>query len=326
MEPSAIERDLDELEIRIERLRALYEQYFMGLEKLEPQIPRKEVERRIHLLRKEQIRNTALRFKFQMLIQRYNTLQQYWARVTREIENGTYRRDVMRAAARFGAKDALTILGKRRAEKYAALAAAQGQRKAQGPPADPEEEEVELDSEDLIDDEDVLSLRDVDAIDAPATFLPLVTPAPPLPLVTSTPPLPAPARQTSVVPPRVATPASEPAAAIERASGEPRAARAVRCGGAQPGARSEERHPACGGRDRRGSAEDRGEAPRGRAGSGDAHLAGRERGRGGAPRLDAELRRARSRSRGVAQGGAGRRGAAAARSVQAGRAQFLSLH
>ena len=70
MESSDIERDLDELETRIERLRGLYEQYFMGIERMEPSIPRKEVERRIWVLRREQIRNTGLRFKFQMLIQR----------------------------------------------------------------------------------------------------------------------------------------------------------------------------------------------------------------------------------------------------------------
>jgi hypothetical protein len=205
MEPSAIERDLDELETRMERLRALYEQYFMGLEKLEPQIPRKEVERRMHLLRKEQIRNTALRFKFQMLIQRYNTLQQYWARVTREIENGTYRRDVMRAAARFGAKDALTILGKRRAQKYAALAAAQAQRKEKGPSIELAEEEVELDPEDLIDDEGESSVRVAGTLDNPATFLPLVTPDPAQPAWARRPdmePLPA-----VVPPPRPAVPA-----------------------------------------------------------------------------------------------------------------------
>src|SRR5262249_39573508 len=110
MEAAEIDRELEELETRMERLRALYEQYFMGIEKLEPQIPRKDVERRIQILRREQIRNTALRFRFQMLIQRYNTMQQYWMRITREIENGTYRRDVMRAAQRFGDREALTIL------------------------------------------------------------------------------------------------------------------------------------------------------------------------------------------------------------------------
>src|SRR5580698_10299004 len=126
METTEDERTLEDLETRIERLRALYEQYFMGIEKIEPQIPRKEVDRRIYVLRREQIRNTAMRFKFQMLIQRYNTLQQYWHRITREIENGTYRRDVMRAAARFGEKEALTVLGKKRQKMYARLAEAQG--------------------------------------------------------------------------------------------------------------------------------------------------------------------------------------------------------
>ncbi|WP_437590578.1 MXAN_5187 C-terminal domain-containing protein [Sorangium sp. So ce1000] len=122
MESGEIERELEELETRIERLRALYEQYFMGIERLEPQIPRKDVERRIWVMRREQIRNTGLRFKFQMLIQRYNTFQQYWGRIAREIENGTYRRDVIRAAKRVGAKEALTIVGRKRAERYADLA------------------------------------------------------------------------------------------------------------------------------------------------------------------------------------------------------------
>ncbi|WP_437577941.1 MXAN_5187 C-terminal domain-containing protein [Sorangium sp. So ce887] len=122
MESSEVERELGELETRIERLRALYEQYFMGIERLEPLIPRKDVERRIWVMRREQIRNTGLRFKFQMLIQRYNTFQQYWGRISREIENGTYRRDVIRAAKRVGTKEALTIVGRKRAERYAELA------------------------------------------------------------------------------------------------------------------------------------------------------------------------------------------------------------
>ncbi|MFO0611907.1 MAG: MXAN_5187 C-terminal domain-containing protein [Polyangiaceae bacterium] len=117
MEPSELDKNLGELEEKMERVRALYEQYFMGLEKLEPQIPRKDVDRRIVLLRKEQIRNTAMRFKFQTLVQRYNTLQQHWMRTMREIENGTFKRDLMKAAARFGVDDALTALGKRHAAR-----------------------------------------------------------------------------------------------------------------------------------------------------------------------------------------------------------------
>lgn len=88
---------VDELETRLERLRALYDQYFMGIERMEPAVPRKDVERRFQTLRREQIRNTGLRFRFQMLLQRYNTYQTYWHRICRQIEDGTYKRHVARA-------------------------------------------------------------------------------------------------------------------------------------------------------------------------------------------------------------------------------------
>ncbi|WP_437928250.1 MXAN_5187 C-terminal domain-containing protein [Sorangium sp. So ce291] len=149
MESSEVERELEELETRIERLRALYEQYFMGIERLEPMIPRKDVERRIWVMRREQIRNTGLRFKFQMLLQRYNTFQQYWGRISREIENGTYRRDVLRAAKRVGAKEALTIVGRKRAERYAELAEQQATEREtarRGNDGD-DHEEIDVDDE-----------------------------------------------------------------------------------------------------------------------------------------------------------------------------------
>jgi hypothetical protein len=153
MDTAEIDRELDDVESRIDRLRSLYEQYFLGIEKMEPSIPRRDVERKMTILRKEQIRNTAQRFKFQMLVQRYNTMQQHWARVTREIENGTYRRDVARAAARFGEKEALTILGKKKQKQYAALAEAQlaARAKRRGGGGD---EELELADSDLLVDDD----------------------------------------------------------------------------------------------------------------------------------------------------------------------------
>jgi hypothetical protein len=102
VEQAEIETLVTELEGRIDRLRSLYDMYFMGIERLEPLVPRKDVERRMAVLRKEQIRNTGLRFKFNVIIQRFNTYQTYWLRISRQIEQGTYRRDVMRATARFG--------------------------------------------------------------------------------------------------------------------------------------------------------------------------------------------------------------------------------
>jgi hypothetical protein len=119
MEPKELEKNLAEIEERLDRVRALYEQYFCGIEKIEPQVPRKDLDRRIAAMRKEQLRNTAMRFKFQTLVQRYNTLQQHWGRVVRDIENGTFKRDLARAAARFGVDEALTAVGRKRAERLA---------------------------------------------------------------------------------------------------------------------------------------------------------------------------------------------------------------
>ncbi|HEY1959517.1 MAG TPA: MXAN_5187 C-terminal domain-containing protein [Polyangiaceae bacterium] len=106
MESSEIETLVGELETRVDRLRALYEQYFMGIEKMVPSVPHKDVERRIQVMRKEQIRNTAVRFRFQMIIQRYNTYQTHWQRICRQIEEGTYKRDMLRAQRRFKSPEA----------------------------------------------------------------------------------------------------------------------------------------------------------------------------------------------------------------------------
>src|SRR6187399_2475260 len=111
---SELDVALDELEARLERLRSLYEQYFIGIEKIEPSVSRQDVDRRIYALRKTQIRNTAKRFKLQNIIQRYNTFQQYWLRICREIENGTYHRHVAKAQSRFGDVP-LTAAARRRA-------------------------------------------------------------------------------------------------------------------------------------------------------------------------------------------------------------------
>ena len=76
MTSEELDNALEELENRLDRLRALYEQYFLGIEKIEPSVQRKDVDRRFWMLRREQIRNTARRFRLQTITQRYNTFQQ----------------------------------------------------------------------------------------------------------------------------------------------------------------------------------------------------------------------------------------------------------
>lgn len=43
------------------------------------------------------MRNTGARFRFQTLVQRFTSYQTYWNRILRQMEEGTYRRDVARA-------------------------------------------------------------------------------------------------------------------------------------------------------------------------------------------------------------------------------------
>ncbi|QQR91208.1 MAG: hypothetical protein IPJ88_05605 [Myxococcales bacterium] len=100
MNVKEFEQELHDLETRVDRLKALYEQWFSGMERLEPTVPRKDVERRMQALRREIPRNTAMRFRFQQLLQKYTTYGIYWKRVARQIEEGTYRRDLLRARRR----------------------------------------------------------------------------------------------------------------------------------------------------------------------------------------------------------------------------------
>ena len=97
MDVQEFSTQVEDLDKKLDRLRALYEQYFTGIEKLEPRVPRLEVEKRFRALRKERCSNTAVRFRFQTLIQRYTTLMSHWQRVCRAIEEGTYEPHVLRA-------------------------------------------------------------------------------------------------------------------------------------------------------------------------------------------------------------------------------------
>ena len=109
MDPSEIDSSIEDLEYRVERLRSLYSQFFMGIEKSAPNVVRKDVDRRIWQLRKIQLRNTAKKFKLQMIIQRYNTLQQFWSRTMREIEAGRYRPHLQKAERRMGVEAEVSL-------------------------------------------------------------------------------------------------------------------------------------------------------------------------------------------------------------------------
>ncbi len=88
---------LDELEQRVDRLRSLYEQFFQGIERVEPAMERDAIHRQLLELRTVKTRNTGLRFRINQMVARYTTFENYWSRVVKQIQDGTYQRDVFKA-------------------------------------------------------------------------------------------------------------------------------------------------------------------------------------------------------------------------------------
>jgi hypothetical protein len=92
-----LEARIGEMERKLERLRALYESFFLGIERAPPNVPRREMNRLILEMQQEPIGNASLRFRFQAIMQRWVLFTAYWNRTLREIEAGTFRRDLARA-------------------------------------------------------------------------------------------------------------------------------------------------------------------------------------------------------------------------------------
>jgi hypothetical protein len=85
------------LEEELEALKARYEQYFLGIERREPNRWRDEVKKKVNRLKEAFTRNTGLKFRLQSLHARYLSYERLWLRSAREKEEGTYRRDLFKA-------------------------------------------------------------------------------------------------------------------------------------------------------------------------------------------------------------------------------------
>ncbi|MEA2696737.1 MAG: hypothetical protein QOI66_1008 [Myxococcales bacterium] len=98
--PEAIAERLSEIDRKIDRLRSLYESFFAGSERRPPNTPRRELNRLMLEMQQLQIRNAGLRFRFQTVSQRWTLFTTYWNRTMREIEAGTFRKDLAKAQRR----------------------------------------------------------------------------------------------------------------------------------------------------------------------------------------------------------------------------------
>ncbi|HEX2692183.1 MAG TPA: MXAN_5187 C-terminal domain-containing protein [Kofleriaceae bacterium] len=131
-----VEALLDTLDTALDRVKILYEQYFLGIQKQPPSFLHTDVERQIRDITQLQVRNTALRYRFATLQQKFGSYNTYWRRTLRQIESGTYMRNLSkigRQAARTGAavpEEVLAAMPKRMREqvkrdRQAALALAE---------------------------------------------------------------------------------------------------------------------------------------------------------------------------------------------------------
>jgi hypothetical protein len=93
---AVIADELDALEKLLDRTKILYEQYFMGIQKIAPSQLHRTCERKILELTQLQIKNTGLRFRLNTLTQKFGVYNTYWKRTIRQIEQGTYLRDIAR--------------------------------------------------------------------------------------------------------------------------------------------------------------------------------------------------------------------------------------
>lgn len=106
---------LDDLQRLMDRCKVMYEQYFLGIQKLPPNTLHTELERKFRSLTQRHISNTAMRFRFSTLSQKFGSYNTYWKRTMRQIENGTYLRDIARVgrkAARTGGEIPEEVLAK----------------------------------------------------------------------------------------------------------------------------------------------------------------------------------------------------------------------
>lgn len=90
-------QELDELDESITQLQVSYEKYFLGLDRRPPEQERKRISTRMREMRTLVVRNTALKFRINSLFAKLISFERMWDRTLREIEEGTYKRDLFKA-------------------------------------------------------------------------------------------------------------------------------------------------------------------------------------------------------------------------------------
>ncbi|MFT3711825.1 MAG: MXAN_5187 C-terminal domain-containing protein [Archangium sp.] len=86
-----------ELDAELAELRAAYELYFQGIERFPPTKKHEAFKKAYAKLKGTFVRQTAAKFRIDGIGQKLMTFERLWERTLKEIENGTYKRELMRA-------------------------------------------------------------------------------------------------------------------------------------------------------------------------------------------------------------------------------------
>src|SRR4051795_5934474 len=92
-----LQEELDAMEQSISELQVVYEKFFLGIDRRPPDRERKRISDRMRVLKGTQVKNTALKFRLHTMFAKLISFERMWDRTLREMEEGTYRRDVFKA-------------------------------------------------------------------------------------------------------------------------------------------------------------------------------------------------------------------------------------
>lgn len=90
----------DALEEELAMLRGNYEQYFLGVERRPPTDKHEAIKKKLQQIRNTFVRQTNAKFRVNNLQNKFATYERLWMRTLKEMEDGTYRRDVFKARLR----------------------------------------------------------------------------------------------------------------------------------------------------------------------------------------------------------------------------------
>jgi hypothetical protein len=95
--PEKLQEELAAMDESIAELQVRYEKFFLGIDRRPPESDRKRVSERMRTLKSTLVKNTSLKFRLHTLFAKLISFERMWDRTLREMEDGTYRRDVFKA-------------------------------------------------------------------------------------------------------------------------------------------------------------------------------------------------------------------------------------